>query len=389
MKKILNIIMPVLMLASCDENIPGPDPIVPATDILIDCESLEMNVGEEKRLVAEILPENATFKKIIWNSSAPETVSVDQNGVMTALAQGNAVIRAMSGDELVSAECSISVNLVIHHVTGIKVNPQSVELYLGDNTETRLTAEVFPANATDKSYTWASGNPDVVMVNEDGCLVPVGEGKTDVTAIASDGGFTGSCTVVVKSKKEQINLLSNPGFEDGLTSWERVPLEWFETYYKGETLNTASWNSSAAGVSDEKLWTGTGADVKDLILSGSICAKLAMASLSGLYQIVAVEGGYKYHIAVNMLWKRGNVNNQSIKEGEHIKILSEDGSDEYGTVPIPVLEKEMMKVEGDVSIPAGVAKVRFQIDQRDYPANPAGQRAPLLLFDECSLIKMD
>ncbi|MBO4742397.1 MAG: Ig domain-containing protein, partial [Bacteroidales bacterium] len=52
----------------------------------------KMKVGDVSTLVPVFHPENASDKRITWESSNPSIVSVDKNGKVTAHAGGSAVI---------------------------------------------------------------------------------------------------------------------------------------------------------------------------------------------------------------------------------------------------------------------------------------------------------
>ena len=63
-------------------------------------------LNESDTLVATVLPEQT----LLWQSSDPTIATVDQNGVLTALAVGNATITATATDGSgVSASCSVTV----------------------------------------------------------------------------------------------------------------------------------------------------------------------------------------------------------------------------------------------------------------------------------------
>lgn len=72
--------------------------IIPADSVTISSKSLLLEVGETARLSAKVFPENASIAKPYWRSSSPNIISVDQNGVVKALARGGALITAYSWD---------------------------------------------------------------------------------------------------------------------------------------------------------------------------------------------------------------------------------------------------------------------------------------------------
>ncbi len=85
-------------------------------------------------------------------------------------------------------------------VTGVTLNKTRVSLYSNITPRTAaLTATVSPANATDKSVNWASGNTDVAKVDQNGNVSSVGNGTAVITVMTTDGGYTASCTVTVSN----------------------------------------------------------------------------------------------------------------------------------------------------------------------------------------------
>jgi uncharacterized protein YjdB len=83
----------------------------------IDVESIELNETELLlnkggifQLTASVYPENATNKNVTWESSNPALVSVDENGLVTALEKGTATITATTIDGGFTAQCYVSVS---------------------------------------------------------------------------------------------------------------------------------------------------------------------------------------------------------------------------------------------------------------------------------------
>ena len=81
--------------------------IVEVSSISLDRSSAIVRRGETVKLVATVLPENATDKTVEWNSSDETIVAVDQNGNVTGIKEGKATITATAGGKYIT--CSISV----------------------------------------------------------------------------------------------------------------------------------------------------------------------------------------------------------------------------------------------------------------------------------------
>lgn len=81
----------------------------PPTSIRLDAEDISLAVGDAAVLHATVLPENAANKKVAWNSSAEGIASVDTEGNIRALTEGNAVITARTEVGELTASCQVTV----------------------------------------------------------------------------------------------------------------------------------------------------------------------------------------------------------------------------------------------------------------------------------------
>ncbi len=98
----------------------GTTSVTPPSDYveIVDVESIELNktelelkAGSSETLTAIVLPENATDKTVTWNSSDPSVATVDNDGKVTAVAEGGATIiaRSTANGKLTEATCVITV----------------------------------------------------------------------------------------------------------------------------------------------------------------------------------------------------------------------------------------------------------------------------------------
>ena len=68
----------------------------------------KLNVGKSFTITATAKPEDAFNRTVTWSSSDPSIATVDENGTVTAIAEGEAIITAESADG-VTAECKVTV----------------------------------------------------------------------------------------------------------------------------------------------------------------------------------------------------------------------------------------------------------------------------------------
>ena len=94
--------------------------------------------GQTAQLSVTVLPSNAENKSIVWSTSNASVATVDNNGVVTAVANGNATITAAALDGSGKyAECSVVVDIP-------KENNQVVELAGGESKKIGVTKSSFP-----------------------------------------------------------------------------------------------------------------------------------------------------------------------------------------------------------------------------------------------------
>lgn len=94
-------------------------------------------------------------------------------------------------------------------VTGVSLNAASGELTVGG--QTTLTATVKPADASNKTVTWASSAPAVASV-VNGVVTALAPGSAKITVKTADGGFTAEYALTVKAVTS--DLLADYGYAD-------------------------------------------------------------------------------------------------------------------------------------------------------------------------------
>ncbi|MEO2800686.1 InlB B-repeat-containing protein, partial [Flavonifractor plautii] len=86
------------------------DKVVSVTGVSLNESSITLDVGGSKTLAATVTPDNATNKKVRWTSDNETVATVSEDGVVTAVAGGTAVITATTHDGLFTASCTVTVN---------------------------------------------------------------------------------------------------------------------------------------------------------------------------------------------------------------------------------------------------------------------------------------
>jgi hypothetical protein len=81
---------------------------VPVTEVTLNQGSITLTVGGSVTLTATVTPDNATNKAVSWKSSDTEKATVS-NGVVTAVAEGEATITVTTADGGRTASCAVTV----------------------------------------------------------------------------------------------------------------------------------------------------------------------------------------------------------------------------------------------------------------------------------------
>ena len=158
--------------------------------ITLDKTELDMTIDDEPvTLVAKVTPDGATDKTVTWSSSNEKVATVDANGKVKAVGNGEATITAKAGDK--TATCTVKVTVF---ATGITLDKTNLTMEVVD-APVKLTAKVTPDGAIDGAVTWSSDKTDVATVDANGNVTAVGNGEAKITAKASD--YSATCTVKV------------------------------------------------------------------------------------------------------------------------------------------------------------------------------------------------
>lgn len=163
-----------------------------AQELSFESEEITIGVGGSAALVPLSSPSEYT-EGLTWTSSDETVATVDRDGTVTGLGEGETTI-TVSG---MKAKASYTL-LVRTEVTSISLSRDSIRLEEGESGA--LAAAVAPQDATDKTVTWTTEDDTVATVDSHGTVIAVGAGETTITAVC--GTVSASCTVTVTEKEE-------------------------------------------------------------------------------------------------------------------------------------------------------------------------------------------
>ena len=171
----------------------GDSVIYKVTSVSLNKNNLTLDVGTSETLTATVEPDNATDQKVTWSSSDETVAKVDANGIVTAIAPGEATITVTTEDGSKTATCTV----IVHTATTITTQPQSVSVTEGQSATFSVTAtgdnlryqwQINSGNgwsaitdATDASYT-IDRTTTAMSGNQYHCIVTGDGGETTSSA---------------------------------------------------------------------------------------------------------------------------------------------------------------------------------------------------------------
>jgi uncharacterized protein YjdB len=191
-------------VATCRVNVNAVNTVVPVTEIIMANQNITIKKGNAVALEAQVLPLNATNKKVTWRSSDSNIASVDASqGIVIAKQSGVVVISAVTDDGGKTAHCYVTVTNDTSStipVTAVEFSTNVILMNKGENES--LTASVIPANATNKAIAWSTSDSSVALVDNTGKVTALKQGIAIITVKTAENGFKDRCFIIVREQED-------------------------------------------------------------------------------------------------------------------------------------------------------------------------------------------
>lgn len=181
------------------DNIPFPTgtegmTIVPATDIAVDKDAVDLVVGASEKVTATVAPADSN-DMVVWSSDNTAIATV-YNGKIVATGIGSTVVHAKSDSGSVTKDISVTVipDSSVAACKAISCATPPFEMQAGESFYLNATNDT---EGSDAYLTYRSSDPTVASVNKLGKVVAVNGGTTTIT-IAAISGYSIDVTVKVK-----------------------------------------------------------------------------------------------------------------------------------------------------------------------------------------------
>jgi|GEM_PF-3027746 len=237
----------------------------PVTDVTLDKTTALLPVGAKLTLTATVSPSYAENKDVSWSSSNEAVASVDEEGVVTTIAAGSAIITVTTNDGNHTANCEITVSPSLVAVTGVTLNTNSASVTLGDSIT--LSATITPDNASNTDVIWSSSDETIATVDTCGKVTAIATGTSVITVTTEESSYTATCQISVTPDyswllEETIAIEADSAKVVGPNAAD------FTIFYINGTSNTGN----AVNISDKsgtitlKATTSDGSEVINLII---------------------------------------------------------------------------------------------------------------------------
>ena len=186
--KLIGTLFLISLLASCGGDTVTEEIPTPVVSVLGD---VALAVGDMTTFTAET--KNGTDASYTWESSKATVATVGEDGLVTAVAVGTAIITATGADTGAKGSWGIHV---YEEATGGE--PQvlvsgPIGIMIGETAQ----LEAVTVDGEDSGYTWDSSAEAMATVDDAGLVTSVATGPVTITATGADTGAEGSWNMYV------------------------------------------------------------------------------------------------------------------------------------------------------------------------------------------------
>lgn len=274
----------LLLLAVLSVGCSDNNDTVTVSEVTLDKTELELPVGVTGQLTATVKPDDAEDKTVTWSSDDTAIATVNENGLVTAISLGNAVITAEAGGK--TATCAVTVQYLIETVF---IPAGTFMMGSPENEPRRQTKETqHPVTLTQGFY---MGKYEITNAQYAVFLNASGIGEAGRATVSYDGTSSEELLVRISAGNYNWGLEWRTDGWAPVTGYENHPVIFVSWYgakayadWAGGSLPTeAQWEYACRGGQTESLPFGIG-NGKDL--TGD------MANFNGRYVYIYADGGF-------------------------------------------------------------------------------------------------
>ena len=178
---------------------------VTVTAFSLSATSLELKIDETNQLDVLFFPENANnYPKLIWESDNDKVVTVSQEGLVTAVGVGEAVVTARTNDGSLSETCAVKV----WKYKDLEFSEEIYRVWGGAEHPTQITFTPTPSTAVAEDFIWELERPELLdlQLGREAYARALKGGKCKMTVTPKDGDASLSKSTYIIAYKYRFSL---------------------------------------------------------------------------------------------------------------------------------------------------------------------------------------
>ncbi len=177
--------------------------VAPQRSVVVSPSDMSLGRAESRTISAQVFVDGGASTALMWRTNRPLIATVNQQGVVTGISDGEATITAISvADTTLRAAALVRV---VPIVRSIVVSPMSAQLNIGQTRAFSATTVV--DQGANGAIAWSSSNPAVASVNAFGVATAVGTGTALIRARSvADTTREVAATLFVEARPVSLSL---------------------------------------------------------------------------------------------------------------------------------------------------------------------------------------
>lgn len=164
-----------------------------------------MKIDETNQLDVLFFPENANkLPTLVWESDNDKVATVSQEGLVTAVGVGTAVVTARTNDGSLSETCAVKV----WKDKGFEFSEEKYYVWGGAEHPTQITFTSTPSTAVAEDFIWKLERPELLdlQLDKEAYARALAGGKCKMTVTPKDGDASLSKSTYIMAYKYRFNL---------------------------------------------------------------------------------------------------------------------------------------------------------------------------------------
>ena len=243
---IIVVILIILIAKGCEKRKKqNENETVILPSLVLGNNNVSLQVGDSVKLEADIYNASIDDPVVSWFSEDSSIASVNDEGFVTALKEGetNIVAHYTENGSIFTKKCYVLVTTKVVNLESIELGQDNITLKLGENLLLNITST--PTDAKINTLVYKSDNEKVVNVLENGYITALSPGTATITVTANDN-ISDTITVTVKENtptEVQPKGLTLTGISNGLVVGKTATI-YYNMSPSNATNKTITWTSS-------------------------------------------------------------------------------------------------------------------------------------------------